>query len=302
MPTDQPPSVPDFPIIDAHVHLWDPQYLSLPWLHGLPILQRPFLPTNLAEQSDDIPLTNIIVVEAAVAPEQAATEASWIAALAQEYPQISGFVAAVKLDQRATLPAHLAALREYGPLIKGVRHNLQDLAPDFCLQPDVIHAVELLADLDWSFDLCIRHTQLPAVVELVQRCPQTRFILDHLGKPAIAAQQLDPWRDQLAALAACPNVACKLSGMVTEADLQHWKSSDLVPYIQYALHVFGPDRVLFGGDWPVLLLASSYQTWVTTLHQLTADLDSDNQRKLWADNARHWYRLASHTPVREERL
>ena len=151
----------------------------------------------------------------------------------------------------------------------------------------------MLSEYGWSFDLCIRHHQLPAAIELVRRVPETSFVLDHLGKPPIAEGRLDPWREQLAELAGLPNVVCKISGAVTEADHQSWNADDLRPFVAHALDVFGPQRVMFGGDWPVALMASPYRRWVETLDQLTAGLAPAEQQALWRDNARRVYRLNS---------
>jgi L-fuconolactonase len=130
------------------------------------------------------------------------------------------------------------------------------------------------------------------VIELVRRCPDTSFILDHIGKPHIKDRLLDPWREQIAELAALPNVSCKISGLVTEADPERWTTDDLAPYVAHVLEVFGEDRVVFGGDWPVALLASSYRRWVEALDALTTHLAPQAERKLWAENARRFYRLA----------
>ena len=173
-----------------------------------------------------------------------------------------------------------------------MRRNLQgETDPTFCSRPDFIQGVQLLADYHFSFDLCIRHDQLPAAIALVRHCPAVSFLLDHLGKPAIKEHELDPWREHLTALAALPNVACKISRVVTEADRVRWQLTDLAPYVAHALAVFGPDRVLFGGDWPVVTLATSYQRWVATLDELTAHLSAQQRRHLWGENARQWYRL-----------
>jgi L-fuconolactonase len=128
-------------------------------------------------------------------------------------------------------------------------------------------------------------------IELVRQCPGTSFMLDHIGKPDIAGGVLDPWRQQIRELASFPNVVCKISGLVTEADHQSWTEEDLAPYIAHVLEVFGEDRVVFGGDWPVVLQASRYRRWVETLDALTAELTETARRKLWADNARRFYRL-----------
>jgi L-fuconolactonase len=151
--------------------------------------------------------------------------------------------------------------------------------------------VRLLEEYSFSFDICIRDEQLPPVTALARACPSVRFVLDHLGKPAIRERQLDLWRERLAELAEQPNVACKLSGIVTEADWHQWQAEDLAPYVAHALAVFGPNRVMFGSDWPVVTLASMYRSWVEALNSLTRNLSFDDQRQLWGENARHWYRL-----------
>src|SRR5205085_11623107 len=133
---------------------------------------------------------------------------------------------------------------------------------------------------------------LPGVIELVRLCPDTTFILDHLGKPDIQHRQLASWQANLRQLAELPNVACKISGMVTEADPERWQPADLEPFVNVALAAFGEERVLFGGDWPVVLLASSYPRWYETLEALTAHLPLGAKRKLWSENAQQLYRMS----------
>jgi L-fuconolactonase len=279
-------------IIDAHVHLWNPDIFNMPWLEDVPAIRRPYGLQEYHEQSRRLPIVGMVYVEVGVDPRQAVREAYHVVGLAQEEPRLQAIVAAAPVEQGAAVGGHLEALSALSPLVKGVRRNIQDeTEPDFCLRPDFVEGVRLLAEYGLSFDLCIRHWQLRSIVELVRKCPDTRFILDHLGKPDIKQHVLDPWRGHLAQLAALPNVWCKISGLVTEADLQRWTPDDLAPYLAYALEVFGEDRVVFGGDWPVLLLASSYDRWIETLDSLTRHLSPEAKRKLWAENARHFYRL-----------
>ena len=282
----------DFEIVDAHVHLWDPQHFRMAWLDDVPALNKLFGMAEYPQQSASHTIGGSVYVEVNVASDDALREAQWAAAQAAQDSRLQGIVAAAPVEQGERVRAHLAALQATSPLIKGVRRNLQDETdPAFGVQPDFVRSVQLLPTYGFSFDLCIRHSQLPMVIELVRQCPDTEFILDHLGKPAIKDHLLDPWRDHLAQLAALPNVWCKVSGLVTEADHQHWASEDLAPYIAHALAVFGEDRVVFGGDWPVVLLAASHQRWVETLQALTGHLTPEAKRKLWADNARQFYRL-----------
>jgi L-fuconolactonase len=282
----------DLPIVDAHVHLWELPKFPRPWLGSLPALNRSYDLENYQEQTGGLPISGLVYVETAVAPPYSLLEARWAISLAETDPRLQAVVAAAPLDDGLQVRPYLEALAALGPLVKGVRRNLQDERdPKFCLRRDFVAGVRLLETYGFSFDACVRHDQLPAVTELVRECPAVSFVVDHLGKPAIRERQLDPWRDQLAALAQSPNVACKLSGLVTEADWQQWRPEDLAPYVTHALDVFGPDRVLFGSDWPVMTLASSYRRWVETLDELTSHLSAEDRQRLWSDNTCHWYRL-----------
>jgi L-fuconolactonase len=281
-----------FPIIDAHVHLWDPARFRMPWLEAIPVLKRPYEMEQYLVQTVGLPIEGIIYVETDVAPEAALREAQWIVDCAQHDSRILGIVAAAHIEERGRLRPYLETLVALDQRIKGVRHNLQgETTAGFCLQPAFIQGIRMLPEYNLSFDLCLTHTQLPDIIQLVRLSPETHFILDHLGKPNIRDHVLDPWRDHIRELSSFPNVMCKLSGMVTEADHQHWVPEDLAPYIVHILETFGEDRVLFGSDWPVMLLATSYRRWVHVLEDLTAHLPPTARRKLWAENARRCYRL-----------
>jgi predicted TIM-barrel fold metal-dependent hydrolase len=280
------------PIVDAHVHLWNPEQFSMPWLADIPRLHRPYGLQDYREQTRSLPIIGMVYIEVGVEPQEALREARHVADLARDEPRLQAIVAATPVERGLAVRGHLESLVAISPLIKGVRRNLQDEAePDFCLQPDFVAGVRLLAEYNLSFDLCIKHWQLPDVIELVRRCPGTAFILDHLGKPDIKQQQLDSWQADLRKLAELPNVVCKISGMVTEANHESWQPADLEPFVNITLEAFGEERVLFGSDWPVVLLASPYHRWYETLEALTASLPLPVRRKLWSENAQRFYRM-----------
>src|SRR4051794_36054083 len=284
--------MPDFPLIDSHLHLWDPQHFRMSWLDGNAVLDKPYGLTEYREHTQGVAIEGMVYLQVEVEPAYGLLEARWAAARAVDDPRIKGIVAWAPLEFGAQARAYLDQLVAEGPLVKGVRRRLQsEPDPEYCLRPRFVRGVQLLAEYGLSFDLCIVHTQFPGIIRLVEQCPQVSFVLDHIGKSDIKGHVLDPWRAQIAALAAFPNVMCKVSGMVTEADHEQWTPEDLAPYLAHVLSSFDEDRVMFGGDWPVAFQASTYPRWVATLDALTADLSPRAKRKLWAENARRFYRL-----------
>jgi len=284
--------MPDVSVVDAHVHLWDPGRFRMPWLDDNAGLHHSFDLGDFGEAHAGVAVEAIVYVEVDVRPAYGLLEAKWAADQAERNPQLSGIVATAPIEDGAPVSSYLDALVQLGPRIKGVRRLIQSEAdPEFQVRPGFLEGVRLLPRYGLSFDICIRHDQLARSIQMVRACPDTSFVLDHLGKPNVQAGQLEPWRDQIAELAELPNVVCKVSGLITEADHTHWSVADLKPYVLHVLEAFGADRVLFGGDWPVVTMAASYRQWVTSLDQLTAHLSPVAQKKLWADNARRVYRL-----------
>jgi predicted TIM-barrel fold metal-dependent hydrolase len=177
-------------------------------------------------------------------------------------------------------------------LVKGIRRIIQfedDI--EFCLQPDFIHGLQALPDYGLSFDICINPMQLANTIKMVAQSPDVPFILDHIGKPDIKNQIFEPWQHEIRTLAGFPNVWCKLSGLVTEADHANWTRDDLKPYIDQVIECFGFERVVFGGDWPVATQASDYPRWVETLAWAVSGASEEEIRKLFHDNAVEFYRL-----------
>lgn len=276
-------------IIDSHVHFWDNAQARITWVNDLPILNRPYHPPDLlVTAGDSTTIDKLIFVQADVAAEDSLREVAWVSALAAQYPQIAGIVAFAPLENPHAAREALNQLKDY-PLVKGVRRLIQSEAAGFARDVDFIDGVRLLAEYDYTFDICIRHHQLEDVLFLVERCPDVRFVLDHIGKPDIKAGLLEPWKTHITALAAYDRVWCKLSGLVTEADADAWTPEDLAPYVGHILDSFGADRVMFGSDWPVVRLASTYTRWLETLTDLTGHLDPTALHKLFYANAAAFY-------------
>jgi L-fuconolactonase len=277
--------------VDAHVHFWDGARLPYPWLAGVPAIAAAHTPVELAREVGARSPEAIVFVESAVDPTRALDEVGWVEALAAREPRVAAIVAQVAVDRGAETDAALAALEGHAR-VRGVRHNLQDYSDaGYCLRPAFIDGVRAVGARGWTFDLCVRHAQLPACTALVRACPETTFVLDHAGKPYIRGGVLDPWRQNLAALARLPNVVCKLSGLVTEAEPATWTPAALRPYVEHLLSCFGPGRLLFGSDWPVVNLAASYARWLETVLDFLAPLSENERGAIMSDNARRTYRL-----------
>ena len=279
------------PIVDAHVHLYDTRRFPYAWMKDVPKLNKPHLPADYGAAIGSAPVEQIVFVEVWIDTPHQMDEAEWVSSLFESVPQLRGIVASVALEEGTGAEpsvAKLAAMEH----VKAVR-RLIEFEPDvdFCLRPGFVEGVRLLAKHDLSFDICVKHFQLANAVELVRRCPEVRFVLDHIGKPPIRAGELDPWRDDIRALAALPNVCCKISGVIAEADHDNWTREQLGPYLDHAIEVFGIDRVMFGSDWPVSELTHRYEEWVDIVAWTMSGSSETEMRKLFRDNAISFYRL-----------
>jgi L-fuconolactonase len=283
--------MPDFPIVDAHVHLYDPGVIRYGWMKGKPVLDQPRLMAQLDAARGPGAIEALVWVEVGADPGQYLQEASFIDGLARTDRRIRAMVAAAPLERGAAVTPDLEKLAAHG-LTRGIRRLLQDEPDDaFCLRPGFVEGVRLLARHGLSFDLCVYHRQLPGAVELVRRCPEVRFVLDHAGKPGIRGGLPEPWRTHIAELAALPNVWCKLSGLITEADHANWTREHLRPYIDNVIERFGFARVMFGSDWPVSEQTHPYDEWVEIVDQALVDASDDERRKVFRDNAIAFYRI-----------
>ena len=280
------------PIVDAHVHLWDLNRMAYPWLEDLPSIHE----THRLEEYDaaigEAPVEKLVFVECTVSfdNEISRQEVQWVSSLAENDERIHGVVAHASLRRGRAGRDHLEWLAQH-PLVTGVRRILQDEPDGFMQQPGFVEGVRMLAAFDFTFDLTVQASQLSSVIELVDACPEVTFVLDHIGKPNIREGAFELWSNDLSALAERPNVVCKLSGVLTEADLEGWTTAEVRPYLDHAIDQFGFDRLMFGGDWPVLRLAADYPTWLEVLSETLNRYTEDEKRQLFHRTAERVYGL-----------
>jgi L-fuconolactonase len=273
--------------IDAHQHFWRYDPIDYGWIsESMPAIRRDFLPQELAPLIRDAGIDGVIVVQA----RQSLEETRWLLELARESDFICGVVGWAPL-QAADAARQLEAWTDE-PKLKGIRHIVQD-EPDanFILRDDFNRGIAALAEIGLAYDILIYERHLPQAVAFVNRHPQQVFVVDHLAKPRAKENELEPWRANIRRLAQRPNVYCKLSGLVTEADWQNWTDSQLEPYIETALEAFGPRRLMFGSDWPVCLLAASYRRWYDLVAAFCARLTPSEQARIFGETAAEAYRL-----------
>lgn len=273
--------------LDAHHHLWRYNDREYGWIGDeMAALRRDFLPDELAREQSALGFEGGIAVQA----RENLTETEWLLGLAGEYEHIRGVVGWVDLCS-ADLPAQLERFAA-NPKLRGVRHVVQD-EPDeqFMLRQDFLRGIEQLRRWKLAYDILIYPRHLPAACELARRFPEQVFVLDHMAKPPIKSGELEPWATGLRALAALPNVACKASGMVTEADWTRWRPADLRPYLDVVFEAFGTERVMIGSDWPVCTLAASYEETMGVVTEYIGNLSAPERGLVLGENSVRWYRI-----------
>ncbi len=280
-----------FPIVDTHLHVWDTNRLHYPWLNGNALLNRPHLLPEYNQVCGSIAVERMVFLQCEVDVTQFMQEAEWVDSLADQDSRLQGIVPWAPLEKGDGVRPDLEKLAA-NPRIKGIRRIIQ-FEPDmeFCLRPDFVRGVQALADYNLSFDICIDHRHMLNTIQMVRQCPNVHFIIDHIAKPNIKDQVLDPWREHLKTFASFPNVHCKMSGLTTEADHQSWTQDHLKPYIDHVVECFGFDRIIFGGDWPVASQATTYTRWVETLLWALNGASESELKKLFHDNAIQFYKL-----------
>lgn len=285
--------MPNFPIVDAHVHLYDPAAIGYAWMTEAPLLNSRHAPAEYATAIGPVTVEKLVFLEVAADAGREIDEARWVSDAATGDPRIQAMVTSLPLEKGpAAVEADMAELAAM-PLTRGIRRLIQGHVdePGWCIRPDFVSAVQLLPKYGLSFDICIYHPQMGDAIELVRRCPEVSFILDHIGKPGIKDGLREPWWSQMKELASYPNVICKISGVATEADHRNWTYDQIAPYVARAIESFGFDRVAFGGDWPVMENATRYPDWVAVVDRVTAGVAEADLRKLYRDNAIRFYRM-----------
>ena len=273
--------------IDAHQHFWEVGRYPYSWMPEAPSpLRRNYLPGDLAPILETNRFDGSIAVQAATV----SGEVDWLLELADRSAFIRGVVGWVDLTG-AALPRLLDELQKH-PKFKGVRHLVHDEPDDrWLLRPAVIDGLKELERRDLPYDLLLRPRHLPVVPELVEKLPKLRLAIDHIAKPPIAAGRMASWAEDMERIARIPRICVKLSGMITEADHKSWTADDLRPFVRHVFELFGPDRLMFGSDWPVCLLAGTWKQVLAAFTQALGPLTMDVRERMLGGTAAEFYRI-----------
>ena len=283
--------MPNFPIVDSHVHLYDVKRLNYGWLTGVPKINRTYLLEDFDRARAKVNVDKLVFAEVAVDPGLHIEEARFVQEMADKDARLCGIVAHVPLEKGPEVEHDISLLKKLRN-VRGIRRLIEtERNPAFCLELPFLGALRLLPKYDLTFDICVKHTAMAYAIELVKRCPEVSFVLDHIGKPDIKNGLHEPWRSQITELARLPNVVCKISGVVTEADHQLWTAEQVKPYVAHAIESFGFDRVMYGSDWTVSELTHKYPVWVDIVDEAVKGSSEDELRKLYRETAIRTYRL-----------
>lgn len=273
-------------IIDTHQHFWKYDPVNYSWINDeMQVIRRDFLPGDLAVVLKENKVQGCVAVQA----DQTEAETDWLLELAAKNDFIQGIVGWVDLRSNA-IEQRLQHYAQFKKL-KGFRHVLQGEEPSFMLQKDFLNGISKLNQFGFAYDILIFPQHLSAALQLVEQFPQQRFVVDHVAKPYIKDGKIDGWKAGMQQLAQHSNVYCKISGMVTEADWKTWTADQLKPYIDVVVESFGIDRIMYGSDWPVCLVASSYNKWIETVQNYFASFSTEEQEKVFSSNAIKFYQL-----------
>jgi L-fuconolactonase len=276
-------------IIDSHQHFWDLTRFRYNWMTpARKPLARNYLPEDLVPLMRDAGVAGTVVVQA----HDSTQEGEWLLRLAESNDFVKGVVAWID-PRRADVGETIAKLSSYSSKLKGLRYQVEDeLDDDWLLRDDVVIGLGEVARSGLPFDLLVRTRHLKSVPVLAEKIRDLRVVVDHMAKPEIAAHRTEPWETEMAKIAAIPGMYCKISGLVTEADWSNWTIAQLKPYVRSILRLFGPDRLMWGSDWPVCLLASSYGEVLRATLEAIGPIDEVEKEKIFCLNAKRFYDLS----------
>lgn len=274
-------------IIDSHHHFWQYNPVEYDWIDdSMRIIRADFLPEKLDKTIREAGIDGVVSVQA----RQLTEETDWLIGIAHQNEFIKGIVGWLPLIQKDIG----ALLEKYSgeKFLKGLRHVIQgETDPDFMLRSDFNHGISLLKNYSLVYDILVIERQLPNTIKFVDQHPDQAFVLDHIAKPHIDKNELSPWKENIQELAKRENVSCKISGMVTEAGFKTWTPQQLRSYFEVVLEAFGPDRLLFGSDWPVCLVATTYKNWIDLVRKNIASYSEMEKANIMGDNAVRVYNL-----------
>jgi len=288
--TDSIETFPDPPLgdggIDTHVHFWKYDKKRDAWItDNMKVLQQDYLPHTLAGTLKRNGVAGCIAVQA----DQSELETLFLTELAKTHPIIKGVVGWVDL-QNENIEERLQYFSQY-PVIKGWRHIVQGEPDDFLLRPDFQRGVAALQPYNYTYDILVYPKQLKAVLEFVAKFPEQKLVIDHCAKPLIEGKKIDEWAVQMKAIAQHPDAYCKLSGLFTEAKWKEWSPAEFYPYLDIVFDAFGTDRLMFGSDWPVILVSGMYVQWKSLLEKYMENYKIEEKEKVFGKNAMRFYNL-----------
>jgi len=284
---------PPVRLVDTHVHFWHPKRLKYSWLRDTALLNRPYEVQDYPTQDATPTPEALVFLECDADPGQFLDEINFVEEQSQHDQRIRAIVAHAPLEQGRAVEPLLERIVASSSKVRGIRRILQSLPdPNTLLRSSAfLDGVRLLRKFGLHFEITVTHTQMDPVIEFVRKLPEIPMVLDHCGKPGIRDGHLASFQRHANELARCPNVHCKLSGLATEADHLRWTDEQLIPYIDTALQAFGPDRLLYGSDWPVCLLATSISRWIGVLDRALKGCSQEQLHRIFRENANALYRL-----------
>lgn len=276
----------DIHVIDSHVHFWKYDKVRDAWItNDMKVLQQDYVPATLASTLKRNGVDGVVAVQA----DQSETETRFLTELAKTNSWIKGVVGWVDL-RAGDVQEKLQHFSQY-PVIKGWRHIVQGEPDDFLLREDFQRGIAALQPYGYTYDILIYHHQLQAAIDMVAKFPEQKFVIDHCAKPDIKHKKIDDWKTAINAIAQHNNVYCKLSGLFTEATWKTWSAADFYPYLDIVFKAFGTDRLMFGSDWPVMLLSGMYVQWKSLLEKYMENFQTEERENVFGLNAERFYNL-----------